>query len=219
MRFVLALLTCFLFLNAETTFAIPAGPVTSEDTSVVGTYAGLLIPEDTSSDTLGGSGGSSGSGFDSQPTADSLGLFTMGIPDTGLGSGTFVMFSSGRVYTGTITAFGDPDAGTIHGILEATYNYTLATTANDGTITDTSVTAGVHGSMDAETQTSYNPFSNSTGTGVRISGEATLDIDQGEVNLDGTPVITDTQKFTVDGVQQSTTASSTGTSSSSTTGG
>jgi hypothetical protein len=211
MRIVLSLLTCFVFLQAQT-YAINGGPVTNQDLTATGTFSGLLIPE--SSGALGGSGGGTGSGFATQTAANSMGLFTFGLPTSGLGSGSFLMFSEGRVYTGTITAFGDPNSGAIQGILQATYDYTLNTpttvTNPDGsvsnTITNVAVTAGVHGTMAANAeQAAYNPFIINAGTGELISGTATLDIDQGQANIDGTPIITSTQQFVVDGLQQDAT--------------
>jgi len=197
MRIVLALLTCFLFLNAETSFAIPAGPQVSSDVSATGTFAGVLTPSDNSN--------------------DSLGLFTFGVPSTGLGTGTFIMFSEGRVFTGTINAFGNTDTSSITGILQATYDYTLhtpvttvtntnGTTSTSVTYTDLSVTASVHGSMKATVADNTDPFS-TTGDEI-LTGTADLSVDEGKVDSAGKVVITESLSFDVTGYQQSTTATS-----------
>lgn len=192
MKALLSSLLCFVLLESQV-FAIHGGPAASAGAAgVAGTYAGLLIPRD-----------------DSSTGANSLGLFTFNIGTTGLGTGTSVVFSGGRVFTGTVTAFGDSGNARIQGLIETSFNYTLhvpVTTVTGNppvsttTISDISVTANATGTFDSFVEPATDIIS---GTTFRIAGTAKLNIDQGQVNDDGSPVITDTVEFTVDGVQQS----------------
>lgn len=198
MRIVLALLTCFLFLNAETSFAIPAGPEVSTAGSVVGTYAGVLLPT-----------GTTANGADDSNT---LGLFTASVPSTGLATGTVSIFVSGEAFTGTLDAFADPDSFEISGTITATYPYSVlvsTTTTSNGTTTTTVSTVDVqsilNGSLKASVVADSDPFATST---ERIQGTASLELSQ-NVDQNGVPIVKDTLKFTVDGVQQSASATTT----------
>ncbi|MGC3991514.1 MAG: hypothetical protein QM796_17870 [Chthoniobacteraceae bacterium] len=201
MRIALALLTCFLFLNAETSFAIPAGPEVSTAGTVVGTYAGVLLPT-----------GTTANGNDD---SNSLGLFTASVPTTGLASGTVSIFVSGEAFTGTLDAFADPDSFEISGTITATYPYAILVTTSStssGTTTTTTTSVDVqsilNGSLKASVVADSDPFATST---ERIQGTASLELSQ-NVDANGVPIVKDTLNFTVDGVQQSTTPSTTTTS-------
>lgn len=121
MRFVLSFLLCVVFLQSQL-FALSGGPIYSTATSVVGTYSGVMVPGQNPAAPLGGGGG----------ITNALALFTLGVPDTGLASGTFLIFALGRIFTGTITAFADPEEETMQGLLESSFSFTYSEkVAND----------------------------------------------------------------------------------------
>ncbi len=202
MRALLASLLCFVFLQAQV-FALHGGPGAGSTAAVVGTYGGLLIP---TSDTPVTSGTTTTT--TTTTSSNSLGLFTLSVPQTGLATGTLQIFSSGRTFTGTITGIGDPTKLEIRGILDAsfTYSLTLVTSGTSSTVTTVSVTASAKGTIDAFVATGATE---ATAAISSLTGTANLDIDQGLVNSDGTPVITEKLTFDVDGIKQSETASTT----------
>ncbi len=102
MKSVLGLLLC-LVLGTARTFAISGGPVFGTGSvSTTGTYAGVLAPGPLS------------------PGANSIGLFSLTIPKTGLGTGTVVIFANGLTYTGTFQGTADPDSARLIGEIDAT---------------------------------------------------------------------------------------------------
>lgn len=102
MKSVLGLLLC-LVLGTAQTFAISGGPVFGTgNISTTGTYAGVLTPGPLS------------------PGANSIGLFSLTIPKTGLGTGTVVIFAAGLTYTGTFQGTADPDTARLIGEIDAT---------------------------------------------------------------------------------------------------
>jgi hypothetical protein len=174
MRKVLALLLCFAVLELQC-FALSGGPdYDTTSSSMVGTYSGALVPTDTLA-------------FGIDPLlafarANALGLFTFGQPDTGLGSGAFILFAEGQISTdGQITVLGDPKDSTFYGILEVTTE-----------------TGGAAGRMDAE-------FDQNTQFGTaRLKGDAFLTFDQGVDAISGELIVTNVIQFEVDGYRQST---------------
>jgi len=200
MKTLLAILLSFLVSEAPV-LAIHGGYTLGGSQSAIGTYAGVMIP---SSDTiLAANAADIGS--------NALGLFTLSIPSTGLGSGSVVIFSDGRTFSGSIQALADPNnPGGILGVLTASFNYNLYETLNGTagqTETTLAVTANAQGSFDAATNSDINSISP---TGINLDGTATVNIDQGFVSgSNGTPIIVEEVTFAVDGFQQSATASST----------
>jgi hypothetical protein len=200
MKSVLALLISFVFIEAQA-FALSGGPVFPGNQQIQGEYAGVLIP-DTSFVPAAGVA----------TDTNALGLFDLNIPQTGLATGTFLMFSQGRVFTGTINAFGDPDSAEVQGILQATFTFSISfpVTALDpmtGIVTTTFMTqtidASALGKLDAFVVSESNLFSSAS---KRITGTANLSIDQGQVDaVTFEPIITAELQLIVDGVQQSTT--------------
>ena len=193
MKIILASLMC-LVLCATECFAISGGPVfPTTGTNIVGTYAGVLQGV-----------------FDptNPASSNSIGIFSLGVPSTGNASGAFVMFSRGRVFTGTARAFADPIKASLKGILTATFNYNLSQiiTAADGgqSVVTRAVTASVNGPINATIATSTR--SNFSGSTTVIRGDATLNIDQGQVAQNGDPVIVSTLSLVVTGVKQSNSA-------------
>ena len=169
------------------------GPEYPGANNITGTYAGVLQglfdPTDPRS-------------------SNSIGIFSVGVPQTGLSSGAFLMFAQGRVFTGTISGVGSPNASSFKAILNATYNYTrtFAVPSPLGSVTFESVevTATVNGNLNARVQAPRALTAPLTATLLR--GDATLYIDQGEVASNGEPIITGVLLMTVNGFKQSNTA-------------
>jgi hypothetical protein len=145
---------------------------------------------------------------------NSLGLFTLSVPATGLGSGTVVIFSNGRTFTGTIEALINPDPTNpgITGILNASFSYslyeTLTGTAGD-TVTTLAVTANAQGSFDAA---GVSDSESVGGFGLDLDGTSQVNIDQGFVSgSNGAPILTEQVTFAVEGFEQSDVASASST--------
>lgn len=194
MKALFGSLLCLVLATSQA-FALKGGPdYGGGGTNIVGRYAGVLQglfdPTDPRS-------------------SNSIGLFSVGVPQTGLSSGTFLMFAQGRVFSGTINGTADPNSSTVKGILRATYDFsvTYAVPGENGAVTleTVQITASVNGNLDAKVKTG-------SGFGAPVSatllqGDATLYIDQGEVDGDNGPVITSILLMTVNGFKQSNTAS------------
>jgi hypothetical protein len=168
-------------------------------------------------------------------TMNSIGLFTVAVPSSGIGQGSFLIFTEGLSYSGTIVAVGDPGAGTLTGILEATYSYVdfvrddngdivyQATTTNGVTtvapVSDT-FEAAVRGSLNANVESSLasiNATSAASGNFGRLSGTAeTASLFVGP-NGAGELVTDKVVHYSVDGVKQSITADASAVLNSSTT--
>jgi hypothetical protein len=118
MKALFGSLLCLVFTISET-YALKGGPpYPGGGTNIIGRYAGVLRPPfcplaDPAQCPFG---------------LNSLGLFTLSLPENGLGAGTAFIFSSGRTFTGTITASGDPNTGAISGVLDTSYEATCAST-------------------------------------------------------------------------------------------
>jgi hypothetical protein len=98
MKIILASLMC-LALGASECFAIKGGPVYRGSSSLIGTYAGVMQPGDT--------------------VFNSLGIFTISVPQSGLASGVFIIFQEGLLLNGTMQAVADGTKKKITGLLHA----------------------------------------------------------------------------------------------------
>ncbi len=196
MKIVLAGLMCFV-LAASECFALKGGPVYPPSANLVGTYAGVLQ-----------------GAFDptNPASSNSVGIFSLGVPASGNASGVFVMFTRGRVFTGTAQAFADPNKSSLKGILSASYNYTLSRTITDPTtgtqsIATIPVTASAQGPIDASVAASKSASLFSSSTTI-LRGTAALSISEGQVAANGDPIIASNLSLIVTGVKQSNTAPS-----------
>jgi hypothetical protein len=232
MKKVLSLLVAYIFLQTQT-WAIGGGPggVTGGSTSLVGSYAGALLP---SSDTTTDPTNPGTTQF------NGLGLFTLSLPQTGLGTGQFVYFSEGKTFTGTITGLADPKKQTFVGLVKGQFDIIVDSfQVNDNVFGDFSVTSTVpggfaNGSVKAKFVSGGTPVAGSS-TALRLEGEAKMEISELTTKTvtdnNGTPndttddtttqvaTVTTTSSLTliVDGFQQSATAG--GTSGLTSTGG
>jgi len=148
MKQALSLLVAFIFLQTHT-WAIAGGPFDSGSNSnpTIGTYAGVMVG-DVAIGVVPGSG--------------SLGLFTVGIPTTGVGQGAFALFVGNITIVGDVLALGDPDLETIQGVMTGDYAYTLDSETYDATL----------GGQFNATVTGGGNSSNPQNLGVRINGTA-----------------------------------------------
>lgn len=181
MRILFAALMCMVF-GASECLGLSGGPIYPGASAVVGTYAGVLQPTEAT-DACG---------------ANSLGVFSIGVLKTGIASGTFVMFSQGRVFSGTVRGTADSGRSTLKGVLEATFDFTV-TDPNVSPPTTTDVTAQANGTLDTKiTDSRDSSFSAS-----RLNGNARLDISQGRVNFDNSPLVSCSMELGVIGFKQS----------------
>ncbi len=196
---------------------ISGGPVYPLGTNVVGTYGGVLMPGCAACNVNSNvfppqvnlvplkcnklddflsknSGFTSCSDFPQGCSSNSLGIFSITVPDSGDSSGTFVMFSQGRVFDGTIQGTADPGKQTMSGILHATFDFTV--TDNSKTPpTMTSVTAEANGSLNAK-------ITQRSSKGIRLAGVASLDVSQGMVDVNNLPIPTCQLALKVSGFKQ-----------------
>ena len=193
MKILLASLMC-LILGTAPCFAIKGGPVYPVGGNITGNYAGILQ-----------------GAFDptNPASGNSIGIFTLAVPKTGNSTGVFLMFSRGRVFTGTADAFADPNKASLKGILSASFNYTLhvpvtTTDANGNTsttFTDVSVTASAAGPINATVSTAKSASAFSSSATI-LTGDATLNISEGGVAANGDPLLTSVLSLLVTGIKQ-----------------
>jgi hypothetical protein len=105
------------------------------------------------------------------------------------------MFSQGRVFSGTIQGTADGGKQKMSAVLHATFDFTVT---NPNTIppTTTDVTAEANGSLNAT-------ISNRPSKGIRVSGFASLDVSQGQVDINNNlPIPTCEMALGVGGFKQ-----------------
>jgi hypothetical protein len=199
MRIFFALLMCLVFGTAQC-FAIKGGPAYPGGTNVVGTYAGVLQGV-----------------FDptTPSSSNNIGVFSIGVPKSGNATGPFVMFSRGRVFSGTIQGTADPTKASIQGVLDAKFDYNLlvpvteTTTTNGVTTSKTTfqtlaISAHANGPLNATIATTKSAQTLSASTTV-LRGSATMNISEGQIAANGDPVIVKILTLTVSGFKQSDT--------------
>jgi len=215
MKILLGALMCFVFTITQA-FAISGGPPYPGSTNIVGVYAGVMKRPVGTLDLSGCS--------TSTPdcAANSLGVFSVGVPTSGTATGTFVMFSQGRVFNGTIQGTADPgkdpNSARINAVLSASFNFTLTETTPCPSVspepspactpssTQQLITAQANGTLDAHIKSTLSrTFLGATS--VRLVGSATIDINQGHVDADTfEPCVTCHMTLTVRGFKQTDTA-------------
>jgi len=190
---IFAALLCFV-LTASQTFAIKGGPPYPAGTNLVGTFAGVMQgvfdPTNPSS-------------------SNSIGVFSIGVPKNGNATGPFVMFSRGRVFSGSAHATADPTKASIKGVLDATYNFSVSQRVTDilgiEHVETTTITATANGPLD--TTVSSTKTKNLGTASTILQGSAVINISHGQVNGSTlAPVIVDILSLTVSGYKQSDTA-------------
>jgi hypothetical protein len=185
MRIFFALLMCLVFSTAQC-FAIKGGPPYPGGTiNLTGTYAGVLQPSFDPTDPF---------------SANSIGIFTTGIPTSGFATGNFVFFTRGRVFFGTIKGVADPKGASIKGILEATVAGSTTSSPAPGLVINP---PSARGKMDARVTA---PAGAAALSSVRIKGDATLFVSEGKTDPNsGQLIVSFVLAFAVDGFKQSNT--------------
>jgi len=205
MQKVLSLLMATVLLQVQAN-ALSGGPVFSsgEGLNVIGTYSGVLIPQDVND--------SVDLDIPTRGSSASIGLFSLGVPEAGPAIGSSVMFVDGTAFIGNITGVVDPGNGSFQAIIDAESTWTNVfrlDTDEDGEIDATVETNSfAQGSIDARL-TTFSTGANGFATGVsstRVAGSAAIDVFF-RLNDDGTPDVTTTATYTVDGFKQSDTVS------------
>ena len=189
MRILLACLLCILLSSAQC-YAVKGGPVyPGGGANIIGRYAGVLRPP-----------------FCPRPNpaecgvANSIGIFTAAIPQTGITSGRVLIFSAGRTFVGDITALGNPNTGALTGVLNANFQTSVSRRNAAGDVVTTLETVAIaSGAIDAKIASSQTrSFSVSS---VRLKGTATIaitEVDSGDTS--------DSVRLEVDGFKQSNSA-------------
>ncbi len=120
------------------------------------------------------------------------------------------MFSRGRVFTGAINGFADPEKATLKGILDASFNYnvTVAVPGQNGSVNleTIEVTATANGPINAKIANARSA-SSAGGSVTRLRGDATLSISSGSLEGDLDPSINRILSLVVSGIKQSNTVS------------
>ena len=225
MNRVLSLLVAFVFLQTQA-WALSGGPVFGGNAqfSLIGTYAGALLPtvDPAFTDPTDPANVAQNTQF------NGLGLFSLSVPDTGLGSGAFVYFSEGRTFTGTIVGLADPERQTLIGLLKGQFDIVVdSIQVSDDFFGDASLVQTVPGGFANGTIKAEFTAGNATALGVRIEGEAQMEISEFKTETvtddNGTPTdrtddtvtqtnsveTTSTLTLVVDGFQQSNQAGGT----------
>lgn len=188
MKPLLASLLCLVF-TASQCFALKGGPpYPGNRVSVVGTYAGVIRPT-VATDPCG---------------RNSIAVFSVGVPQSGVSSGTFVTFSQGRVFSGTVRGTADPGLATLKGVLNATFTYTMPSIDPiTGRPTTIDVIASANGNFDSRittTSTSFGPAS------TRLRGGAHIEVSHGQLDPELKPRVTCAMDLDVIGFKQSSSA-------------
>jgi hypothetical protein len=177
MRILLACLMCEILIASQC-FAIKGGPVYTNRENIVGSYAGVLDPDPAS------------------PGAENtIGIFTIGIPQVGLANGAFLVFTGERTFVGSIQGVGDP----IKASLSATMQGIPVVTAGNTTI----FTLNFHadGRLKATVKTRSSGIITSIAN-TRLTGTAHVTTTNRNVD----PPEQTMTDFTVDGFKQSLSA-------------
>jgi hypothetical protein len=190
MNQLLSLLLAYVFLQSQC-WALSGGPVFSgSQQSLVGTYAGALLPSDGGLDDTAstGTGTTTGTTTGASASANGLGLFTLSVPQTGLGTGDFVYFSEGRTFTGTITGLADPERNQLIGLLKGQFDViTGSTNINDNFFGNASLVSSqpggfANGQIQADfvggSAVSATSAGGATVAGLRLEGSAVVEISE-----------------------------------------
>lgn len=150
-------------------FAISGGPDYGGNVKVrtTGIYAGVMFPTShVPCDTCDGQ----------SQELNQLGLFSLPIPQTGLGSGTVLIFERGQIYTGTIQGTADPQSAQVHGIISASFPYlTTVPSGTDDMGNETFDTVTVIAQASGKLEAKIKAITSGLSTGIiRLKGTADI---------------------------------------------
>lgn len=192
MKKLLSLLIAFVFLNVESQAYYPS--YGGLGLNPVGTYGGTLVPD-----------GAAGAVAGNVNAADSIGLFSIGVPQVGLATGTFALFIQGGAYVGDLVGYVDPTSQKLSAIMSGSSTFTVAIpyfVTNGTTTTVTFKDYSIAATGNLEATFSQGAQSNGLGQTVNLNGTAAI-VSFLDVDANGAPVPTATQNFIVSGTQQS----------------
>ena len=179
-------------LMATQCYAISGGPVFGGGRSinVIGAYSGTILGTTVSDSSQGPAipGEAPSATTTTSTTSNALGLFDLTVPGVSTATGAFILFASGRVFGGTISASVDPDTAKLSGVLEGSYTFAVDTFDSTGAAQTSTVTAQAVGSISA----SIRATGTSSFTTARLTGTASLEINFGELDANLAPVIAET---------------------------
>jgi hypothetical protein len=184
-----------LLFAVTAAFAISGGPVfPPAKPDLTGSFSGVLVPNPSPSPTVTVSPTPSPTPNDPR---NSLGVFSISVPSSqaALATGTFVLFSHGRVFSGKIQGEADSTNAKLRAILQGP---TPAPTPPPP------VAENITGTMTAHARIVTNTrFASS---GVQLRGNAVINFDEGGTNPASTPpnapIILRTEFFKVRGFKQ-----------------
>lgn len=200
MQRVLSLLVAFVFFQTQA-WALSGGPFQqTQGANIIGTYAGVLIPTfDPFVDVIGRN-------QNGEPLATSIGLFAFAQPDVGFASGPLLAFVEGTPLLGTITGLIDPEDGHFQAVISGQSTYDVVFDLNGDGMIDLTTPIQATGSVDAQIEPVRTFAGNATGlNSARVVGTAGIDIFL-FIRADGTPRVSDTLFFDIEGFKQSDTA-------------
>ncbi|MFN2623252.1 MAG: hypothetical protein ABR611_10435 [Chthoniobacterales bacterium] len=177
MKALFASLLCFV-LTASQTFALKGGPPYPVGTNIIGSYAGVMQGV-----------------FDptNPRSSNTLGIFSLGIPQTGLATGSVALFTGERTFVGTIQGIGDPNKATLRATLQA------IPVVTGGGQTVTTLNFHADGTVNASIKTVRSAFNTVANT--RLVGTASITT----TNRNDSPPTQTISSFVVDGFKQSNT--------------
>ena len=120
MKILLAALMCLVLTTAEC-FALSGGPPYPGAGNFVGQYAGVLT----------------------RMGSNSLGVFTLGVPNTGTATGRFIMFTNGVLFRGAIEGVADPNTRRLNALVNASQTRMVQTVTSGGTVVITEVVVSI----------------------------------------------------------------------------
>lgn len=195
MRMLLAFLLSFLLVHTQAQ-ALVGGPDYSRGQSgninVVGTYAGVLLPETAETEEEAAEP-------DAEPDADtavssSVGIFSVTVPSAGFATGAILIFVEGTSFIGTMTGVADPSDGTLDAVIDAISTYQVVDPRNP----EANFRVFCQGNLEAAITLTESTFTQN----FRLIGTASVDI-FGRLQSDNTPDVTTTARYVVDGFKQS----------------
>jgi hypothetical protein len=194
-----ALLLAYLFFQVQIWAFAPVYPGNSQ--SLTGTYAGTIVGQVFFTST-----GSTVTSTNGTLQANGTGVFVVGQPSAGLGTGVFAFFAQGTTYTGSVISIVDPTELTMVGVMkgQALALETFEDTLNGQVETVTeSIPIGFL-SLSFSTNITFDQASSNGGSAsTRINGNGQATYEDANTNIIGSSTIV------IDGFLQSDQVSST----------
>jgi hypothetical protein len=199
MKKVLSLLLAYVFFQVQSWAFAPVYPGNAQ--SLTGTYAGTMIGQ-----VFYTAAGNMVNQNSNTLSANGTGVFVVGQPSAGLGTGVFAFFAQGTTYTGAVISIIDPTELTMTGVMkgEATTVETEEVVINGQPSQLTFTLVIGYLGVSFVTNVTFNQASSNGGSSsTRISGNGQATYQDGNSNIIGSSTVV------IDGFLQSNTVSST----------